>query len=201
MRLLPEPQDERRSIQVLDIGTGSGFFAFLLEPLGYSVTGIDLSAAMIEHARDWAKSIGSRATFLCMDAENPEFAAQSFDVLITRNLTWTLPNLPEAYRRWKRLLRPGGVLVNFDADYSRSTHNTVKAAAHKAIGSELMQEHRNIQAALAGLQPPRPRWDRMLLAQAGFRDIVLDTAVGERIYREIDDFHNPDAVFGITARV
>ena len=120
LQFLPNAKHAQTPIRVLDIGTGSGFFAFLLEPLGYSVTGIDLSDAMIEQARVWARSLNSRVAFHCMDAENPRFADQTFDVLITRNLTWTLPDLPAAYRNWKRLLRPNGVLVNFDADYSHS---------------------------------------------------------------------------------
>ena len=31
-----------------------------------------------------------------MDAEKPDFAPHSFDVLVTRNLTWGLPHLAEA---------------------------------------------------------------------------------------------------------
>lgn len=201
LQFLPNAKHAQTPIRVLDIGTGSGFFAFLLEPLGYSVTGIDLSDAMIEQARVWARSLNSRVAFHCMDAENPRFADQTFDVLITRNLTWTLPDLPAAYRNWKRLLRPNGVLVNFDADYSHSPHNTVHSAgAHEKLGTDLMQKHRVIQTQLARLQPLRPQWDRTLLLQAGFRDIDLDTTVGERLYRDKDDFYNPDAVFCITAR-
>ncbi len=36
---------------------------------------------------------------MVMDAENPEFADESFDVVISRNLTWTLPHADRAYEQ------------------------------------------------------------------------------------------------------
>ena len=38
-------------------------------------------------------------------------------VSLVRNLTWTLLRPEVAYAEWYRGLRPGGVLLNFDADY------------------------------------------------------------------------------------
>ena len=52
-----------------------------------------------------------------MDAENLYFADNTFDVVISRNLTWTLPNPQKAYSEWYRVLKPQGILLNFDADY------------------------------------------------------------------------------------
>ena len=43
-------------------------------------------------------------TFLVMDAEKLEFEDASFDMVISRNLTWTLPHAEEAYQEWKRVL-------------------------------------------------------------------------------------------------
>ena len=105
---------------ILDLGTGSGFFALLLAAQGHTATGIDLTPAMIDEARRTAAALGSTARFAVMDAACPAFAPGSFDALVTRNLTWTLPDLAAAYRSWHRLLRPGGVLVHFDADYCRA---------------------------------------------------------------------------------
>ena len=82
-----------RPLRVLDIGTGTGFFACILAEQGHEATGIDLTPDMVEHAEHMAAVLGLDASFLVMDAENPQFEPESFDVLVTRNLTWTLPHI------------------------------------------------------------------------------------------------------------
>ena len=39
-------------LRILDVGTGTGFFAFLLSSLGHRVTGIDLTPSMIQEAKE-----------------------------------------------------------------------------------------------------------------------------------------------------
>ena len=43
-----------RPLRILDVGTGTGFFAFLLAAEGHCVTGIDLTPGMVEEARRFA---------------------------------------------------------------------------------------------------------------------------------------------------
>lgn len=52
-----------------------------------------------------------------MDGQNLEFADGTFDVVISRNLTWNLENPQKAYSEWQRVLKEGGVLLNFDANW------------------------------------------------------------------------------------
>ena len=54
-----------------------------------------------------------------MDAECPAFPDETFDVVVSRNLTWTLPHPERAYRQWLRILKPGGILLNYDAEHAR----------------------------------------------------------------------------------
>ena len=49
-RLLPE----KEHLRILDVGTGTGFFAVLLAQTGHQVEGIDLTPAMLEEARSLA---------------------------------------------------------------------------------------------------------------------------------------------------
>ena len=107
-------------LRILDIGTGTGFFAFLLSSLGHRVTGIDLTPSMIQEAKEIGQTLHSSAQFRVMDAEKLLFADESFDMVISRNLTWTLPHPQEAYREWQRVLKPGGLLLNFDGNYGKS---------------------------------------------------------------------------------
>ena len=45
--------------------------------------------------------------FEVMDAENPDFADETFDVIVSRNLTWTLPDAAGAYKEWIRVSEKG----------------------------------------------------------------------------------------------
>jgi SAM-dependent methyltransferase len=190
-----------KPLRILDLGTGTGFFCFLLGAEGHQVTGIDLTKDMILHARQSADVLKIPVDFCVMDAEKPDFAPGSFDALVTRNLTWGLPHLPEAYRNWFDLLKPGGVLINFDADYCREKKAEAlpENHAHKGIAPELSQEYENFKNALRPVQQPRPQWDVQLLLEAGFQTVTVDTGVWKRIYQDFDEFYNPTPIFTIVA--
>lgn len=188
-------------LKILDIGTGTGFFAFLLAARGHAVTGIDLTADMIREAKRTAERLSLPVDFLVMDAEDPQFSPRSFDAIVTRNLTWTLPHLEKAYKRWHTLLKPGGVLINFDADYCREEQTPLPAHhAHQQISAGLMQEYASIKDALRPMQCARPQWDMTILKAAGFREIAVDTGVWKRIYGKADEFYNPTPIFTISAK-
>lgn len=190
-----------KPLKILDLGTGTGFFAFLLEAEGHAVTGIDLTENMILEAKASAKKLGSRAEFYVMDAEKPKFPQKSFDALITRNLTWTLPNLPDAYSAWYGLLKPGGVLINFDADYCRENleQEVPENHTHKTLDPKVMSENNSIKEELKPRQCARPNWDISLLSAVGFQNIEFDSSVYKRIYRNFDEFYNPTPIFMLSA--
>lgn len=191
-----------KPLRVLDLGTGTGFFCFLLGAEGHRVTGIDLTEEMIAEAKRTAKILGIPAEFRMMDAEKPDFAPGSFDVLVTRNLTWGLPHLETAYNNWHRLLKPEGILINFDADYCREKNDAPlpENHAHKGIPDRMKQEYESFKEELKPVQQPRPQWDTELLKKAGFHDICVDEEVYKRIYVDFDEFYNPTPIFTITAK-
>lgn len=192
---------DQTGLNILDIGTGTGFFAFLLASRGHTVTGIDLTADMILEAKHMAETLSISADFFVMDGENPQFPPRSFDAIVTRNLTWTLPHLADAYQKWHRMLKPGGVLINFDGDYCREEQIELPANhAHKQINAGLLQEYESIKDTLRPMQSPRPQWDIALLKDAGFSEITVDTGVWKRIYGEVDEFYNPTPIFAISAK-
>ena len=201
-RFLPEG----RSLDILDVGTGTGFFAVLLAQQGHRVEGIDLTPAMLEEARTLAKQRNLDITFREMDAQNLAYPDDTFDVVISRNLTWTLPDPERAYASWFRVLKPGGVLLNFDADYaahvrSHSVQNRKVAPdspyGHVGMTDALQQENDAITLSM-DIGQARPEWDGEVLTRVGFQSCQTDTQVGKRLLGELDLTTAP--MFGIFAR-
>ena len=201
-RFLPEG----RSLDILDVGTGTGFFAVLLAQQGHRVEGIDLTPAMLEEARTLAKQRNLDITFREMDAQNLAYPDDTFDVVISRNLTWTLPDPQRAYASWFRVLKPGGVLLNFDAEYaahvrSHSVQNRKVAPdspyGHVGMTDALQQENDAITLSM-DIGKARPEWDGKVLTRIGFQSCQTDTQVGKRLLGELDLTTAP--MFGIFAR-
>jgi SAM-dependent methyltransferase len=195
---------EKESLKVLDIGCGAGFFPVLLGRDGYEITGIDLTEEMVVKAKELVEKNAPykrNVDILQMDAEKLSFDAESFDIIITRNLTWTLPHPVDAYREWLRVLKKGGLLLNFDAEYAKGAHNlkTHENLAHKDISDELKDECHDIYHMLTISFLDRPLWDEEVLKKVGFSSVSVDRAFGDRIYSEKDEFYIPDKMFMISA--
>ena len=182
-------------MEILDVGTGTGYFAILLSQSGHQVTGIDLTDAMLKEARDNAALYQVHPTFQQMDAQKLAFLDQSFDVVISRNLTWTLPDPESAYREWMRVLKKGGILLNFDADYASNVRNQNTSASHISdtevyghcgVTPELEQENASITLSMPMSRKQRPYWDQEFLENIGFSRSGYDLSVGQNILKEHD---------------
>ncbi|MEF2771012.1 MAG: methyltransferase domain-containing protein [Blautia caecimuris] len=191
------PQD--RNLRVLDVGCGAGFFSVLLAKEGYQVTGVDLTPDMVENARTLAEEEKTDCEFFVMDAENLRFADESFDVVISRNLTWTLPDVKSAYREWVRVLKKGGILLNFDANYGLSDFTDLCELpdnhAHQEIGDDMMRECEEIKRQLPISSYSRPAWDLETLGAMKLQEFSVDLGISSRIYVEKDEFYNPTPMF------
>lgn len=73
--------NHNKSLNIIDIGCGTGRHSIELAKRGYSMTGIDLSASLLEKAREKAEQVGLKIEFLQHDARNLPFNKQ-FDVAI-----------------------------------------------------------------------------------------------------------------------
>lgn len=100
--------------KALDVGTGKGHFAQYLAHLGYRVTAVDLSSQMVTAARAAARGKQLSISFQQQDAEALTFADSSFHTVVSRNLLWTLPDPQCALAEWRRVLKPGGLLLVSD---------------------------------------------------------------------------------------
>ena len=194
LKYLPEGK-----LRILDVGCGAGFFTILLAKLGHEVTGIDLTPDMIRHSRELAKEEKVSCTFKVMDGEKLDFKSGSFDVVISRNLTWTLPDAAGAYREWIRVLRPGGILLNADANYGADnfadTSGLPANHAHHTVGDAMMQECEEIKRQLPISSYIRPAWDLETLGSLEMEKFSIDLGISSRIYQKKDEFYNPTPMF------
>jgi len=190
------PERSPKDTQVLDVGTGPGFFAILLAEAGYEVTAVDLTPSMLAEARINAGSTADRIRFIEMNAESLDFPKASFDAVISRNLSWNLPHPEKAYGEWLRVLRPGGLLLNFDANWyrylvdgdARSAYDADRRrTAELGIPDENVGENFDVMEEIARQIPltrqQRPLWDRRILTELGFR-VETEEAIWMRVWTE-----------------
>ena len=70
-----------RSLEILDIGCGTGRHSIELARRGYKVTGLDLSESMLNKAREKAQDAGVTVNFIRQDARDFDFH-ETFDLAI-----------------------------------------------------------------------------------------------------------------------
>ena len=186
-------------LKILDVGCGAGFFSILLAKMGHEVMGVDLTPDMIKHSRELAEEEGVSCTFEVMDAEKPDFPDETFDVIVSRNLTWTLPDAAGAYKEWIRVLKSGGILINADANYGADnfadTTGLPSNHAHFTVGDAMMQECEEIKRQLPISSYIRPAWDLETLGKLGVSRFSIDLGISNRIYTKKDEFYNPTPMF------
>lgn len=196
------PGRRPNEIKVLDVGTGPGFFAIILAELGYQVTAVDYTASMLREARRNAGLLADRIHFQQMNAEELSFQTAAFDVLVTRNVTWNLRDPEKAYGHWMRVLKPGGVLLNFDANWYRYLRDENALLAHaqdrknlsvsdvrdETAGTDISaMEAIAMQAPLSAHQ--RPAWDLRVLRGLGMRAIA-DTDIWKQVWTKEERINN-----------
>jgi ubiquinone/menaquinone biosynthesis C-methylase UbiE len=204
---------------VLDVGTGTGFLALLLAGMGHRVKALDLSPGMVEQARRNAAERGLAAEFAVADGESLPEPDGAYDVLVNRNVLWTLPRPEQAVADWKRVLKPGGLLVVIDGDWF---DNPFSYRAKRFLGHMLVavlrfenlwaKERRMRQGYDGGFgeslplkAPGNRRKFPSLLSAAGFADVqVRDMPLVDRAEKAgkplVARLNLPHRFFAVVAR-
>jgi arsenite methyltransferase len=160
---------------VLDLGSGAGMDAFLaareVGPTG-RVIGVDMTAEMVERARENARRVGAEnVEFRLGEIERLPVADASVDVIISNCVINLSPDKPAVFAEAFRVLKPGGRMVVSDLVLTRPLPDDVRHSVEAYVGC----------VAGASLKDDY-LW---LIGAAGFRDIEV---VEERSYGDADVF-------------
>lgn len=120
----------KKPLKILDVGTGTGFLSISLTEMGHEVVGIDISEGMLSQARKKAERRGLDLKLMIEDAESLSLEDETFDIVVTNAVLWSLPNPKKAVREWKRVLKPGGTAYAFASNHveQRGIYRQIKRA-------------------------------------------------------------------------
>ncbi|MCQ2070605.1 MAG: class I SAM-dependent methyltransferase [archaeon] len=167
-----------KTLDVLDIGSGPGFFSVVLGKLGHRVLGIDYNTEMRKEAENNCATYGVPADFHTMDAQNLDLEERSFDLIVSRDVLWNLDDPAKAYDEMFRVLRPGGKIVVFDGNYYLYAHDD--AYADRDVEKHIEMYHKDepdcrerllrvadMAVRLPASRERRPQWDLSYLIGLG----------------------------------
>jgi SAM-dependent methyltransferase len=152
----------RPGMCALDLATGTGYLARGLAQRGLTVTGLDVSAEMMDAAMALDAAQGLRIEYVIGKAEETGLPAARFD-LVTAATCWHWFDRPKTAAEVLRLLKPGGWLVICSQDWLPLGDNLVAR-------TEAIVKRHNPKWNWDGLDGLKPGFVRDLRA-AGFQSI------------------------------
>lgn len=181
--------DVKEKMRVLDIGTAAGLVALMMAQKGHDVVAIDESDEMLNYAKRNAELLGLEVNFIKGDAHRLPSGLKKFDMIIAKDLAWTLKNPGTAYAEWLKVLKPGGRLIIIDGNYyldiydeeydKRKKHLRMKYGPDNSLHATTNVDGvdfdiiRNIAKSLPMSKVRRPAWDVSFLLGLGFTDIHI----------------------------
>jgi SAM-dependent methyltransferase len=127
-----------RGLKVLEIGCGLGTDGAQFAEAGADYTGVDLTDAAVELARKRFELFGLPGKFQTADAENLDFADESFDLVYSHGVLHHTPDTAKAIREVHRVLRPGGRAIVML--YHRDSYNyRLNISVLRRAGAQLLR--------------------------------------------------------------
>jgi ubiquinone/menaquinone biosynthesis C-methylase UbiE len=176
-----------RGMRVLEIGCGLGTDGAQFALAGARYTGIDLTEASIELARKRFELTGLRGEFRVADAENLDFAEDSFDLVYSHGVLHHTPDTASAVREIYRVLKPGGRAIVML--YHRGSYNyRIGIRVLRRAGARLLKSESGIKIVnrLTG-EPIESLRDHARLLKASTNGLASD----EFLSQSTDGAGNP----------
>lgn len=195
LNIIHEYCGQQGELKVLDVGTGPGFFSIIMAKAGHKVTAIDCTDAMVDVAKKNFEAYQVDVEVMQGDSHCLPFPDDHFDLVISRNVAWTLLDAKQGYKEWLRVLKPGARTLIFDANWNRylfddalNQKNSEDIEAYterfneKPAGySDAMLDYRK---SMPMCQKIRPQWDLDALVTLGYSELTCLTNINERVYDE-----------------
>ena len=200
--LLLEKAPASGKLRILDVGTGPGLFAVILSMKGHQVTGIDISDEMLSQARDNAARYNQSPEFIRMESESLDFPEETFDLIVSRNVVWTMSDPEKTYSLWMKCLKKGGRVIVIDGGHpARKPGEPVEAPSdayrekrkeeyirrfheNPPISYSNYEEARGFKRDLALSYEERPQWDIETMKRLGYVNIQCDDITARKNYNE-----------------
>ena len=127
-----------KDLAVLEVGCGLGTDGAQFAKAGARYTGIDLTDAAVELAKQRFELFHLPGTFRVADAERLDFSDNSFDLVYSHGVLHHTPDTAAAVREIHRVLRPGGKAVVML--YHRDSYNyRVNISMLRRTGVQLLR--------------------------------------------------------------
>jgi len=157
--MLAEKANIDQSMEILDAGCGIGGTSRLLsKEFKCRATGIDLVSKFIDAAEFLTKSTGMEKNnkFFQMSIFETSFADNSFDCIWCQHILMNIKEKESAFSEFKRLLKPGGVLVLHEVikgeNKNENIHLPVPWADRPSLSFLISQKEMNALADDAGFE-------------------------------------------------
>ena len=138
--------ESARGLKVLEIGCGLGTDGAQFAQAGADYTGVDLTEAAVELASKRFEMFGIAGRFQTADAEQLQFADDTFDLVYSHGVLHHTPETEKAIREVHRVLRPGGrAMVML---YHRDSYNyRVNISVLRRAGAHLLRFNSGVRLA------------------------------------------------------
>lgn len=162
--------------RALDFGCGAGRSTRLLAGLGYDVTGIDVSASMVEQARHLNPGLSFQ---VIADGDFSALPEQTFDLVLA---CFPFDNIAGAERKTGllrglgRLLKPTGTLVNVVSSVEIYTHEWASFTTQDFPENRTAQNEETVRIVTRGFAGA-PVCDDVRCDDAGYEAIYRDAGL------------------------
>lgn len=193
---------EGKSLRILDAGCGPGFFPVLLAKEGHHVTAVDYTPQMLETTEQNVNNYGvaDNVTIKRENLLSLSFDDNTFDMVISRNVTWMVTDPVKVYREWLRDLKKGGCFLNFDSNFLFSLYDEELKRQHEINEKEAVKmgyvptPNDHLADGMDKILPEfpsashhRPQWDMENLINMDFKKITLDKTAYKGLLKGFDE--------------